>query len=147
VKKMLAALGCTIAVLLGSVAYNPPLAAADIPVHAWNTSPMRPVLFYRFPVGVSSFSTGDYTNAKLVATCVLKLHGVDAWRGDGCDFDWFDVDRTGLDHCWYNAEERRWVGTFITQTWLSVEASKGVWRPVVLRSAPVVLTCYGSRSA
>lgn len=145
-KKMLAALGCTLAVLLGSVAYNPPSAAADIPVHAWNTTPQSPVNFYRLPFAVSTFTTGEYSNATLVATCVLKQQEPGVWRSDGCDDDWFDFDHTGTDWCWFNRRQNRWIGYFVTQTWVTIHHADGRHQTVALASEPVELTCYGGKS-
>ncbi len=145
-KKLIAGIACFFAVLVGGLAYNPPSAAADVSVHAWNTTPLEPFTFFRHPVGVTQFTTGQYTNATLVATCVLKLRGDSQWRGDGCDFDWFDVDHTGTDDCWYNRSQRRWIGYFVTQSLLVVHHDNGQLEPVSLYSEPVELTCYGGKA-
>lgn len=143
VKKALAAIACVLGLLLG----NPGLAAADIEVHAWNTSAQPPRLFFSTPVALTAFTTGDYTNATLVATCLLKQYEPGVWEHDDCTRSFWDFDRTGTSGCWYNRGQQRWIGYFVTQTWIAIHFLDGTHRTIALYSEPVELTCSGGRSA
>lgn len=143
--KLLAAVAITFGLIVGMVA-NPGLASANIPVHAWNTTPQPPRLFFGSPVAYTTFTTGEGTNATLVATCLLKQFEPGIWEHDNCTFSFWDFDRTGSDGCWYNHSQRRWIGYFVTQTWVAIHHANGTNQTIALYSEPVELTCHGGKS-